>query len=172
MRPATLHTMRPVLRPRPLRPIYKMTPWRRRQRCGVVLRTITPKAHPDGASTYALAAFVLLACFSGTPEPAGTLFQVICSSAREVFLFISFLYRSFTIVTADEPHRPINRLPIPPTATLPSCLWSRRILPLNAFCYGRQNKSVKNRALDSALVICEGTTTTSLGRRGGSGKVG
>ena len=43
MCPATLHTMRPVRQPRPIRPIYNMPPRWRGQRCSVVLRTITRK---------------------------------------------------------------------------------------------------------------------------------
>ena len=92
MWPATLHTMRQVLQPRPVRPISNMPPWWRRQRCYIVLRTITRKAHSDEASTYALAVFMLPTCFSGTTGPVGTPFQVICSSTREVFLCL-FLYR-------------------------------------------------------------------------------
>ena len=49
-------------------------------------------------------------------------------------------------LTADGPQR--TRLPVPRTATLSSCLWSRSVLPSHAFCYGSQNKRpdfVKNR---------------------------
>ena len=80
----SLHNVRPVRQPHPLLPIYNMTPWWRRQRCSIVLCTITRKPLPDGASTYALAVFVLPACSSGTPGLAGTLFPVICSSTWEV----------------------------------------------------------------------------------------
>ena len=55
-------------------PIYNMRPWWRRQRCSVVFRKITRKPHPDGASTDALAVFVLPACSSGIPGLTGALF--------------------------------------------------------------------------------------------------
>ena len=91
---ATLHTMRPVRQPHPLRPIYNMTPWWRRQRCSVVLRTITRKPYPDGASTYELAVFMLPACSTGIPRLTGTLFKVIYSSTWEVScqLFLQVVY--------------------------------------------------------------------------------
>ena len=75
-------------------PIYNMRPWWRRQRCSVVLRTITRKPQSDGASTCALTLVVLPACSSGIPGLTGTFFKAICSSTWEVSceLFLQVVY--------------------------------------------------------------------------------
>ena len=53
--------------------------------------------HTPTELPYALAVFVLPACSSGTPSPAGTLFEVIFSSAWEAFIFIFlFSYKYLT----------------------------------------------------------------------------
>ncbi|CAN0258176.1 unnamed protein product, partial [Ascophyllum nodosum] len=46
-------------------------------------------------------------------------------SQRDIVVYLSLLY--CISLTADGPQR--ARLSIPPTVTLPSCLWSRRIFP-------------------------------------------
>ena len=143
MCPATLHTMRPVRQPRPIRPISNMPPWARRRRRSIVLRTTTREVHSDGASIDALAVFDLPACSSRTPGPAGTRFTL----QQHFLFFIFFLSRLRPMglnVLGYQPHLP---------TTLPSCLWSRSIFRPHAFCYGSQNKRpdfVKTLTLDSA----------------------
>ena len=60
------------------------------------------------------------------------------SSNLQQHIGVIFVFVQVILFTADGPQH--VRLPIPRIAALPSCLWSRKILPLHAFCYGRQSK--------------------------------
>ena len=70
-------------------------------------------------------------CFSDRVQVAIT----VCDATYGIHLSVLFLFLfvCFISLMTDEPQRTINRLPIPPTATLPPpscyCLGSRRIFP-------------------------------------------
>ena len=96
MWPATLHTMPPVRQFRPIRPIFNLPSWWRRQRCSVVLWTITCNAHLGGASTLCLCRFRASRMLLWDPWACECSFSFNFWRHMGVFLYILFLYMYLT----------------------------------------------------------------------------
>ena len=122
------------------------------RRCSPESRRSSGGSHKEVRSRRAenppnfLSGLLLLECSSGTTKKAGPRARPHTDTSRsfrsiaihsvhvftshcvfwKVYVFVCFLFVCISL-TVDGPQR--ARLPIPPIATLLSCLWSRRILP-------------------------------------------